>query len=172
LRAESALAEGKYIIYINGIISLAREPKEDVKESMSRKNSRYQITPHEADTGLTIFGRCYEDLFSNGAYALFSLLFDLRKVRRSETKRFSISDDRDALIVFLNELLYLWDVHRFIPKRVTVVKDGATLNALIEGETFDSERHLPGKEVKAATYHGFSLVEYEDGMEARLILDI
>jgi SHS2 domain-containing protein len=145
LRAGSALVEGKYFVYINGIISQVIKLKEDVKESMFRKNSRYQVTPHEADIGLTIYGRCYEDLFSNGAYALFSLLFDLRKVRRTETKRFSISDDDDALIIFLNELLYLWDVHRFIPKRAVVVKDRDMLDALIEGEMFDPERHMPRK---------------------------
>jgi SHS2 domain-containing protein len=130
------------------------------------------VTAHEADTGLTIYGRSYEELFTNGAYALFSLLFDLRKVRRTETKSFSISDDRDSLIVFLNELLYLWDVHRFIPKRVTVVKDGVVLEASIEGEMFDPGRHLPRKEIKAATYHGFSVVKHDAGMEARVILDV
>jgi SHS2 domain-containing protein len=143
-----------------------------MNKSTSGKNRRYRVTAHEADTGLTIYGRVYEDLFTNGAYALFSLLFDLRKVRRTKTKQFSIPDDDDALIVFLNELLYLWGVHRFIPKRVTVVRDGAMLDVLIEGETFDPERHLPGKEVKAVTYHRFSLVKHEAGMEARIIVDI
>jgi SHS2 domain-containing protein len=148
------------------------ELKEDMKESMSGRNRRYRVTAHGADAGLTIYGRCYEDLFSNGAYALFSLLFDLRRIRRTETKRFSIPDDDDALIVFLNELLYLWDVHRFIPKKATVAKDGGMLDASIEGEMFDSEKHLPRKEVKAVTYHRFSLVKHEAGMEARIIVDI
>ena len=122
--------------------------------------------------GLVIYGRRYEDLFMNGAYALFSLIFDLRKIRRTGTERFSIPDGDDALIVFLNELLYLWDVHRFIPKRTTVAKDGASLEVLIEGETFDPERHFVRKEIKAATYHRFSVGKGKGGMEARVILDI
>jgi len=87
-------------------------------------------------------------------------------------KRFSIPDGDDALIVFLNELLYLWDVHRFIPKRTTIAKDGARLDVLIEGERFDPERHFARKEIKAATYHAFSIGKDENGMEARVILDI
>ena len=133
---------------------------------------RYRITAHEADAGLSIYGRIYEDLFANGSYALFSLLFDLRKIRRMERRRLSIPDDHDALIVFLNELLYLWEVHRFIPKKTTVARNNGMIEALIEGELFDPGRHWPRKEIKAATYHGFSVVEREDGMEARVILDL
>ena len=143
-----------------------------MKEGRSRRNLRYRVTAHEADTGLCIYGLRYEDLFTNGAYALFSLLFDLRRIKKTETKQFSIIDDDDALIVFLNELLYLWDVHRFIPKKTTVVKEGAMFEASVEGEIFDPEKHLPRKEIKAATYHGFSVVKNEAGMEARVILDI
>ena len=136
------------------------------------KNRRYRMISHEADTGISIYGQRYEDLFANGANALFSLIFDLRKIRKRETRRFSLPDDRDALIVFLNELLYMWDVHRFIPKKATVVKRGPTLEASAEGEIFDPARHLPRKEIKAATYHGFSLTEREGGMEATVIVDL
>jgi len=133
---------------------------------------KYKITAHEADAGLSIYGRSYEDLFANGAYALFSLLFDLRKIRRAETRRFSISDDPDALIIFLNELLYLWDAHSFIPKKTAVTRHGGVIDALVEGEVFDPGRHEPRKEIKAATYDGFSVVKRESGMEARVILDL
>lgn len=143
-----------------------------MKESRSPRNIRYRVTAHEADVGLSIYGRSYEDLFANGARALFSLIFDLRKIRSTETRRFSIPDDRDALVVFLNELLYLWDAHHFIPKKAKVAKDGVMLEALVEGEVFDPVRHFPRKEIKAATYHGFSVARHETGMEAKIILDI
>jgi SHS2 domain-containing protein len=137
-----------------------------------RNHPRYRVTEHEADTGLIIYGRHYEDLFVNGAYALFSLVFDLRKIRRTEIRRFSVPEGDDALIVFLNELLYLFDVHRFIPKKTAVAKDGAGLDVLVEGERFDPERHFARKEIKAATYHAFSIGNGKNGLEAKIILDI
>ena len=36
----------------------------------------------------------------------------------------STSND-ESLIVFLNELLYLWDVEKFIPKLIAIARDGA-----------------------------------------------
>jgi SHS2 domain-containing protein len=133
---------------------------------------KYRFTDHEADVGLVVYGRDYEDMFANGAYALFSVICDLRRVRKKETRQFFIPGKPDALVVFLNEILYMWDVDRFIPKRARVEREGDTFHVFAEGEIFDPERHYIRREIKAATYHGFSILEYEDGCEATLVLDL
>jgi SHS2 domain-containing protein len=133
---------------------------------------RFRTLEHEADTGVEIYGIRYEDLFVNGAYALFSLMCDLRKVRRKEKMHFCIPGDEDALVHFLNELLYRWDVNRFIPKRTSVTREGGRWLVAMEGETFDAERHVIRKLVKAATYHGFVIEWRDGGVTARVILDI
>jgi len=62
---------------------MVMEPKNEPASARTPKaRPRYCIMEHEADTGLIIYGRRYEDLFVNGAYALFSLVFDLRKIRK------------------------------------------------------------------------------------------
>jgi SHS2 domain-containing protein len=135
--------------------------------------AKYRITDHVADVGLTIYGNSYEDLFAHGAYALFSLLTDLRRVRRIEKRKFSLFSGPDALIHFLNELLFLWDTERFIAKSTRVTKDGqGQLYAIAEGELYDPSRHFVKKEVKAVTYHEFSIKTGEHGYEARLVLDL
>ena len=124
------------------------------------------------DTGIVVYGSTYEDLFGNAASALFSVIFDMRRVRKAEVRAFSLDDGDDALVVFLNELLYLWDTGRFIPKTARITKDGSTLRVALQGESFDPLRHAAAREIKAATYHGFSLKSSENGFEARVILDL
>ncbi|MBA4417502.1 MAG: hypothetical protein C0392_06290 [Syntrophus sp. (in: bacteria)] len=132
----------------------------------------YQIIDHEADTGFIVFAHRYEGLFTYSARALFSLITNLRKVRKGETKEVLIPLEPDSLIIFLNELLYLWDADRFITKTVAIRKEGSALRCAAQGEHFDRKRHIIKKEVKAATYHGFS-IEFRDGLyRARFIVDI
>ena len=134
--------------------------------------SGYRLVEHEADAGLLIFGSSYEALFTSGAYGLFSIISDLRKVRGTKRRVFSVADDGDALVLFLNELLYLFDVERFMPKRVSVERCGTGLEATAIGERFDPARHIIRKEVKAVTYHGYSITESGGIFEAQVILDI
>jgi SHS2 domain-containing protein len=132
----------------------------------------YETLDHEADTGFIVFGNRYEDLFVTSARAVFSLITDLRKVRQRDIQEVMISGEPDALIIFLNDLLYLWDADRFITKTAQVGRKGNTLRCVLHGEYFDQTRHIIRKEVKAATYHGFS-VECKEGLyQARFILDI
>jgi SHS2 domain-containing protein len=82
--------------------------------------------------------------------------------------------DRPALLVaWLNELLYLLDVHRFIPRRCRIREFRNTaLVAELFGDTIDPNRHSVRRMVKAATYHGLSLTQANGGWEARVILDL
>ena len=76
------------------------------------------------------------------------------------------------LIVFLNELLYLWDVEKFIPKTIAIVRDGANIKAILRGEIFDEHRHTMIGAVKAVTYHKFSILKEKEMLKATFIVDI
>ena len=75
-------------------------------------------------------------------------------------------------MVFLNELLYLWDTEKFIPRTFSVVMEGGRLEADITGETFDPDKHSVYKEVKAVTYHKFTIQQEGDLLKATVFLDI
>jgi SHS2 domain-containing protein len=125
--------------------------------------------------GLVIRGRTLEELFGNAAGALVDLMVDPSTLREDIRMTATVSAaDRPALLVaWLNELLYLLDVHRFVPRRCQVTElHDATLVAELFGDTIDPGRHAVRRMVKAVTYHGLSLSGTNDLWEARVIVDL
>jgi SHS2 domain-containing protein len=133
---------------------------------------RFRILEHEADIGLESYGKDQPELFKNAACALFSLIIDPETVEARISRHIAINNDDELLVVFLNELLYLWDTEEFIPRTVSVVLDGGRLEADMAGETFDAGRHSIYKEVKAVTYHKFSIQQEGKHLKATFFLDI
>jgi SHS2 domain-containing protein len=132
----------------------------------------YKVLDHEADAGFEVYGHTEEELFQNAACALFSLITDLGAIHPETERRIEITGNGELLIVFLNEILYLWDVERFIPKAITIVRDSATLKVILRGEIFDEDRHTMAGAVKAVTYHKFSVRKEQDMLKATFIVDV
>ena len=132
----------------------------------------YKILDHEADAGFEVYGHTEEELFQNATCALFSLITDLEAIHSEIEKHVDITGNGESLIVFLNELLYLWDVERFIPKAIAIVRDGASIKAILKGEILDEHRHTVAGAVKAVTYHNFSVRNEHEMLKATFIVDI
>jgi SHS2 domain-containing protein len=135
-------------------------------------DDRFRILEHEADVGFEAYGWDQEELFANAAYALFSLITDPETVRTGVTKHITINNGEELLVVFLNELLYLWDTKRFIPGHFSIAVKEGRLEAEIAGETLDPDRHPVHKEVKAVTYHKFTIQKEGERLKATIFLDI
>lgn len=132
----------------------------------------YKILDHEADVGFEVYGYTEEELFQNATCALFSLITDLGAIRPETERHVEIPASDESLIVFLNELLYLWDVKRFIPKLIAIVRDSANIKAILRGEILDEHQHTVIGAVKAVTYHKFSVRKEEELLTATFIVDI
>jgi SHS2 domain-containing protein len=132
----------------------------------------YKVLDHEADIGFEAYGYTEEELFQNSTCALFSLIIDLRRIRPEIERRVELPDNNESLIVFLNDLLYLWDVERFIPKTITIIKSSANSKVLLSGELFNEHRHALVGEVKAVTYHQFSIVKERGILKATFFVDM
>jgi SHS2 domain-containing protein len=107
----------------------------------------FEILDHTADIGVMAYGTDFEELFSNAALALFSLITDLESIQ--EKSHFDLevrSKDRDSLLVALKATCY--------------------------GEAFDPNKHKIKIGVKAATYHMLRLDTDDNGHKAQVILDI
>ena len=139
---------------------------------MSTQEIRFTVIEHEADMGLEIYGRNLAELFMHAGAALFSLITDPETTEARFTRQITIDSEEGALVVFLNELLYLWDTEKFIPQTFSVRLDGERLEADITGETFDPGKHSVYKEVKAVTYHKFTIQQEGDLLKATVFLDI
>jgi SHS2 domain-containing protein len=119
-----------------------------------------------------------EILFKTAAAALFDLL----ATRHDETPapievereiRVAGADREELLVRWLSELLYLHDAEGLIfhAFEITDLQDGH-LAGRVTGERYDPERHRPGTEIKAVTYHQVLVQREGDLWKARLVFDV
>jgi SHS2 domain-containing protein len=135
----------------------------------------FEILDHTADIGIIAYGADVEELFSNAALALFSLITELESIQAKSHLDLEVSsEDRDGLLVdWLNELIYFFDTKHILFNRFDI--ESLTYNALkatCYGEDFDPNKHKIKMGVKAATYHMLRLDTDDNGYKAQIILDI
>lgn len=135
----------------------------------------FEIIDHTADIGIVAYGADMEEVFSNAALALLSLITNPESVEERLHLDVKVSaEDRGSLLVeWLNELIYLFDArhalfNRFGIERLTTSR----LEARCYGEYFDPTRHEIKTGVKAVTYHMLQLDRNTDGYRAQVILDV
>lgn len=127
------------------------------------------------DVGLKVRGSNLEDLFANAALGMSELITDTRDIAAAtEDKKISLKSDslEDLLILWLNELIFLFDRDGFIGKSFTLNLEGNALTARISGGIFDPELNERGLLLKAATYHKLSLKKMNSHWEAVVVFDI
>jgi SHS2 domain-containing protein len=135
----------------------------------------FEIIDHTADVGIIAYGADIEELFSNAALALFSLITELESVEGKLHLDLEVSsEDRDSLLVeWLNELIYLFDVKHILFNRFDIASlTHNELKATCYGEDFNPKKHNIKVGIKAATYHMLKLDKSDDGFKAKIILDI
>ncbi len=135
----------------------------------------FEIIGTTADVGVVARGATCEEAFAHAAEGLFSVITDLEDVTPAEPYAVACEGIslEGLLVAWLNELIYLHDVHELLFRRFDITAfDGRRLEATAWGETIDVGRHTLGTEVKAATYHRAEVVEGPSGWEARVILDV
>lgn len=126
-----------------------------------RPPAGHETIDHTADIGLRIWGRSPEELFQQAAIGMVSLLVDRERVEAREVREVAIaaaSDHEEALVSFLQELLYLYEVRRFVPREVEVVHASAAgVRARLRGEERDRMKHEIRTDIKAVTYHDLAV---------------
>jgi SHS2 domain-containing protein len=117
---------------------------------------RFDLIESTADVGVRAYGQTLPEAFGNAAYGLFSIITDLRKVRKAEQRLMELQagSPEDLLYEWLNHLIYLFDAEQMLFKQCTVLELKETkLKAVCYGEKADLSRHKMKTGVKAATYH-------------------
>jgi SHS2 domain-containing protein len=117
---------------------------------------RYRTIEHTADIGLTAYGASLPQAFENAAYGLFSIIADLRGVKKTESRTIELAEESPEALLYewLNTLIFLFDTETIIFKRCAINEfDGKHLKAVCYGEKYDPLRHHLKSGVKAATYH-------------------
>lgn len=135
----------------------------------------YELLDVSGDAGVRARGATLKDAIQSAASGMYSLITDPGGVREQKniTVKVESHSPEGLLVGFLNELIYRFDAHGFIGRRVEVKRLGErTIEATVRGEDFDPARHGGGLLLKAATYHGLRMEQSEGGWLIEVIFDI
>lgn len=128
----------------------------------------YRWVEHTAELELHIEAAVPQDVFRE-ALAAFGELVDDAPGEPAVQEIWITAPDRAALLVqWLEELIYLAETERFVPREATSLDSGQKeLRARVEGV-----RASPRPLVKAVTYHGLEFARRSGKWHAKLVLDV
>ena len=139
----------------------------------------YILEDHSGDLRIKAYGRDEMEALANASFALLSQIVDMDTVEPEELKNIVIEDvDTPArFIAFLNELIYLIDAENWLPadiKRLTTCnKTGCDrIEAVLAGQPLDQDIHHIQCDVKAVTYHDFSIRREGGLVEIQFVCDL
>jgi len=136
---------------------------------------QYEVIDISGDVGIKAYGDTMAEAYANAVLGMYNLITDICKVDERESSTFDVSGDsaESVLVGCLNELIYRFDAHGFIGKRVKVtdVSDRG-VRVRVHGEEFDPERHERRLLIKAATYHNIKVAQTEGTWQVEVIFDI
>lgn len=137
--------------------------------------SPYSTFPHTADLGIEVWAATDSELFLNAACAIFELITDTELVELRENRIITVHgiDHDDLLFNFLREALYLFNGGHFLARKIVLTRfEKKSLQASIEGELYDPEKHKIKTELKAVTYHQLNIRESSEGFKTRVVFDV
>jgi len=130
---------------------------------------------HPADLGLEARADSLAELFEALGEGLTEQICPRGAVRPARGASVEAeAEDLEALLVeFLSALLRLFDLQRFLVRRVRVRRiDDNSVSAEAFGEDYDPSRHELGTEVKAVTYHQLRVGREGSQWTGRVLLDV
>ena len=126
----------------------------------------YRFIPHTADVAAEWTASDEEGLRAAGVSALRELLVGPSPVAGRVERPLPLrgADAAARLVHFLQDVLYLYDVERFVP--------AAAAGSGVVGEPFDPARHEARPEVKAVTHHAAHVRQADGALRATIVFDV
>ncbi len=126
-----------------------------------------------SDVVFEAYGKGLGELFENAAYALFSVICQVEKIKPEIGKEIVVSgeDVKDLMFNWLQKLIEVVDIDNLFLSEFKVKEIGEKhLKAACQGERADPKRG--GTLVKAVTYYKFNLEKTRKGYKVTVSLDI
>jgi SHS2 domain-containing protein len=135
---------------------------------------RYEVISHTADTGIVAWGTSLADVFTNAAYGMFDLMFDIGQVTPSAERRIGAAGDtvEELLVGWLSALLAVAEIEGFAFSGFSVEMLGRGEVAGIARGVSSTALPLRGSPIKGVTFHDLAVEEVEGGFRARVIFDV
>ena len=136
--------------------------------------TKFRLLPHTADLRVEVRAADFPSLCAASVEALFSLLTDRRKVRRTGSKTLDSGsgDPEERLLSLLRQALLLFSLGRFLVRDAGAIMQHGVVSLTVRGEPADDTRHTAYREIKAVTAHALTVEEGPSGFTARFVLDV
>jgi SHS2 domain-containing protein len=142
----------------------------------SMSSPSHRILDHPADVGLEASGPDVSSAFSEAVAALAQILAgEADGLEATDTRRvaYTAADDEAALVVLLEECLFLFDARSWLALRAEIAFPApGQVEALLTGLYIGEPEALGGTAVKAVTWHQLSVTRRRAGVTVRVFLDI
>jgi len=119
----------------------------------------FRIHEHTADITLECWAPTLKEAFEEAAHATFEVMLDTSTVKPVQSTRVTVSgiDLKELLVEWIGRLIALVDIQSqffsgFEVTDITEKPDGWALEAVIQGEDVDLDRHVTRTGIKAMTY--------------------
>ena len=135
----------------------------------------FELLDHTADVFLRARGSDLAELLAACAEGMNSVLIESGEIQETLTAEIAVEDDDAEELVhsWLRELLFRFSAEGLIFRRFDFQGASPTrVRAIGYGEHFDPDRHPGGTEIKAVTYHQFSVQQTPEGWLAEVIFDV
>ncbi len=136
---------------------------------------KFRFIEHTGDLGAEIFGESLAELFQHAGEAFTDIVSDAETVLKKETRHIALQAEQieDLLIRWLNEFIFLFDTEGLLFAGFDVISiDDRHIEATVQGEIYDENRHPIKTTVKGATYHQLAVVREDTIWKARIIFDL
>ncbi len=128
------------------------------------------------DLGLRVRGSDISAALASAVQGIVSALLSPDTIRGTESRVVEVEgrDTEEAVVNFLNEVLFLIFGSRWLPKHLETIRlrRGCQLSARLVGEPIDFTRHHIEREIKAVTYHNLSISEDQSGVTIDFLCDL
>jgi SHS2 domain-containing protein len=132
-----------------------------------------------AEIAFEAYGKDYSELFENAAYAIEKITVSPDSVspETEKTIRLEAESIDDLLFSFLEELVFLKDAEQLVFSRIRCVVDEEggqwMMEARLEGETIDTQKHELDADIKAVTKHLFEVKHPKDNTySCKVVVDV
>jgi len=134
-----------------------------LKSNDGQDFKRYVVMDYLSDVLIRAYGKSIKELFENTAEGMFSLITDLKNIKKTIEKKIEISagekiGPEDLLIIWLEKILYLNEVNDLIFSEFKIIdlinnESESRISALLKGEKINLKKHEIFLQIKAPTYH-------------------
>jgi SHS2 domain-containing protein len=135
----------------------------------------WRLDDHTADLAVHVEADDLSELFEQAGQALMAVLVEAPEAVPAEMSwrvERPPAEPAVLLVDWLQALLLAFELDHVVSVRSRVRVDAGGLHAFVEGAPFDADRHRPGTEVKAITFHRLSVTPEAPGWVADFVLDV